>query len=116
MHIGRIGIRRWRRLLGRLIMLLTLGMPCTGGRLNGAPLRSRRATTSRQKAGLGKVGPLMEQPGYSMLAREKVDGEFNHMYEEIGTGLTIFSPPQDGFPDRKVQRWPPHKLALQPRR
>ncbi|OBT49635.1 hypothetical protein VE04_09979 [Pseudogymnoascus sp. 24MN13] len=33
----------------------------------------------------------------AMLARDKVDGEFNHLYEEFGTGLTIFSPLKTGI-------------------
>jgi voltage-dependent potassium channel beta subunit len=46
---------------------------------------------------LGLIGPLMEQPGYSMLNRAKVDGEFDFLYEEFGTGLTIFSPLKTGI-------------------
>lgn len=46
---------------------------------------------------LGLIGPLMEQPGYSMLVRDKVEGEFDHLYEEYGTGLTIFSPLKTGI-------------------
>jgi voltage-dependent potassium channel beta subunit len=46
---------------------------------------------------LGLIGPLMEQPGYSMLTRDKVEGEFDHLYEEYGTGLTIFSPLKTGI-------------------
>ncbi|KFZ05332.1 hypothetical protein V501_08451 [Pseudogymnoascus sp. VKM F-4519 (FW-2642)] len=58
---------------------------------------SEIATAWRHADRLGLIGPLMEQPGYSMLAREKVDGEFNHLYEEFGTGLTIFSPLKTGI-------------------
>jgi aryl-alcohol dehydrogenase-like predicted oxidoreductase len=39
----------------------------------------------------------MEQPQYNMLAREKVEVEFAHLYEEIGLGLTIFSPLKIGI-------------------
>lgn len=46
---------------------------------------------------LGLIGPLMEQPQYNMLSREKVEGEFIHLYETSGLGLTIFSPLKAGF-------------------
>ncbi|OAA57430.1 voltage-gated K+ channel beta subunit [Niveomyces insectorum RCEF 264] len=41
---------------------------------------------------LGLVGPVMEQPEYNMLKREKVEREFAHLYREVGLGLTTFSP------------------------
>jgi len=46
---------------------------------------------------LGLIGPLMEQPQYNMLARAKVEGEFQLLYENYGTGLTIFSPLKTGI-------------------
>jgi len=46
---------------------------------------------------LGLIGPLMEQPQYNMLSRTKVEKEFEHLYEEIGLGLTIFSPLKIGI-------------------
>ncbi|KFY88428.1 hypothetical protein V498_06795 [Pseudogymnoascus sp. VKM F-4517 (FW-2822)] len=58
---------------------------------------SEIATAWRHADRLGLIGPLMEQPGYSMLNRDKVDGEFDHLYEEFGTGLTIFSPLKTGI-------------------
>ena len=39
----------------------------------------------------------MEQPQYNMLVRTKVEKEFEHLYEEIGLGLTIFSPLKMGI-------------------
>lgn len=39
----------------------------------------------------------MEQPNYNMLTRDKVEKEFAHLYEEIGLGLTTFSPLKQGF-------------------
>jgi aryl-alcohol dehydrogenase-like predicted oxidoreductase len=39
----------------------------------------------------------MEQPQYNMLARQKVEKEFEHLYEEVGLGLTIFSPLKIGI-------------------
>jgi len=58
---------------------------------------SEIATAWRHADRLGLIGPLMEQPGYSMLVRQKVEGEFDHLYEEYGTGLTIFSPLKTGI-------------------
>lgn len=46
---------------------------------------------------LGLIGPLMEQPGYSLLNRQKVEGEFQLLYENYGLGLTIFSPLKTGI-------------------
>jgi len=46
---------------------------------------------------LGLIGPLMEQPSYNMLTRTKVESEFQHLYEEIGLGLTTFSPLKIGI-------------------
>jgi len=45
---------------------------------------------------LNMIGPLMEQPQYNMLAREKVEKEFSLLYEHYGLGLTIFSPLKGG--------------------
>jgi len=47
---------------------------------------------------LGLIGPIVEQPGYS-LRREKVDGEFRNagLYSRRGLGLTIFSPLAGGL-------------------
>ena len=46
---------------------------------------------------LGLIGPLMEQPAYNMLDREKVEREFAHLYRETGLGLTVFSPLNKGI-------------------
>jgi len=46
---------------------------------------------------LGLIGPLMEQPAYNMLERQKVEGEFAHLYRETGLGLTVFSPLRQGI-------------------
>ncbi|OAK99510.1 Aldo/keto reductase [Phaeosphaeriaceae sp. SRC1lsM3a] len=48
---------------------------------------------------LGLVGPIVEQPGYSLLSRAKVEEEFAHaqLYTRRGLGLTIFSPLQGGL-------------------
>lgn len=46
---------------------------------------------------LGMVGPLMEQPQYNMLVREKCEKEFSLLYPEYGLGLTPFSPLKTGI-------------------
>ncbi|KAK1589698.1 voltage-dependent potassium channel beta subunit [Colletotrichum navitas] len=43
------------------------------------------------------IGPVMEQPSYSMLDRKKVEHEFFHLYREVGLGLTVFSPLRQGI-------------------
>ncbi|KAL4794202.1 NADP-dependent oxidoreductase domain-containing protein [Aspergillus venezuelensis] len=45
---------------------------------------------------LGLIGPIVEQPLYNMLDREKVEGQFQHLYERVGLGLTTFSPLKGG--------------------
>ncbi|KAK5077994.1 hypothetical protein LTS08_003164 [Lithohypha guttulata] len=46
---------------------------------------------------LNLIGPVMEQPQYNLLAREKVEKEFALLYEYYGLGLTIFSPLKTGI-------------------
>ncbi|KAI2624043.1 putative voltage-gated K channel beta subunit [Xylaria nigripes] len=46
---------------------------------------------------LGLIGPIMEQPQYHLLCREKVELEFAHLYREVGLGLTVFSPLAQGL-------------------
>lgn len=46
---------------------------------------------------LGLIGPLMEQPEYNLLTREKVEREFLTQIETTGMGLTVFSPLKAGF-------------------
>lgn len=55
------------------------------------------ATAWRYAEKLNLIGPVMEQPNYNMLVREKVEKEFEHLYEEIGLGLTTFSPLKIGI-------------------
>lgn len=45
---------------------------------------------------LGLVGPVVEQPQYNLLARERVEKEYRWLYEAHGLGLTIFSPLKGG--------------------
>jgi len=46
---------------------------------------------------LGLIGPLMEQPAYNMMTRDRVEREYAHLYRETGLGLTIFSPLNKGI-------------------
>jgi voltage-dependent potassium channel beta subunit len=41
--------------------------------------------------------PVMEQPQYNLLNREKVEQEYARLYDEIGLGLTIWSPLASGL-------------------
>jgi aryl-alcohol dehydrogenase-like predicted oxidoreductase len=36
--------------------------------------------------------PVMEQPQYNLLARGRVEFEYARLYEDIGLGLTVWSP------------------------
>lgn len=46
---------------------------------------------------LNLIGPLMEQPQYNMLARDRVEKDYILLYENYGTGMTIFSPLKAGI-------------------
>ncbi|KAL9112281.1 MAG: hypothetical protein Q9227_003399 [Pyrenula ochraceoflavens] len=46
---------------------------------------------------LNLIGPVMEQPQYNMLARDKVERQFALLYDRYGLGLTIFSPLKTGI-------------------
>jgi voltage-dependent potassium channel beta subunit len=43
------------------------------------------------------IPPTMEQPQYNMFTRDKVEGEYVHLYSEIGLGTTIWSPLASGL-------------------
>lgn len=43
------------------------------------------------------IGPIVEQPHYNMLVRDKVEREFQRLYERTGLGLTTFSPIKTGI-------------------
>lgn len=44
----------------------------------------------------GLIGPVVEQPQYNILTRDRVEGEYRWLYEEHGLGLTVFSPLKQG--------------------
>lgn len=43
------------------------------------------------------IGPLMEQPQYNMLARQRVESDYMGCFATTGMGLTIFSPLKTGI-------------------
>ncbi|KAF4761269.1 hypothetical protein N7455_001846 [Penicillium solitum] len=46
---------------------------------------------------LGLIAPIVEQPLYNMLDRERVEGQFQRIYSRCGIGLTTFSPLKMGL-------------------
>ncbi|CAI4215636.1 unnamed protein product [Parascedosporium putredinis] len=46
---------------------------------------------------LRMIGPVVEQPFYNMLVRDRVEGQFQRLYERVGLGLTTFSPIKMGL-------------------
>ncbi|KAI9813670.1 MAG: hypothetical protein M1827_003741 [Pycnora praestabilis] len=46
---------------------------------------------------LNLIGPVMEQPQYNMLCREKVESSYALLYENMGLGLTTWSPLKFGI-------------------
>ncbi len=46
---------------------------------------------------IGIMPPIVEQPRYNMLSRDKVEKEFLPLYEDPGIGLTTFSPLASGI-------------------
>ncbi len=57
--------------------------------------RIRRAYDFARREHL--IPPLMEQPQYNMLHRERVEVEYASLYDEIGLGTTIWSPLASGI-------------------
>lgn len=45
----------------------------------------------------GLEGPKVEQPQYSLLARDKVEQEFSELYPQYGIGTTVWSPLASGL-------------------
>jgi voltage-dependent potassium channel beta subunit len=46
---------------------------------------------------LNQIGPVMEQPQYNLLVRDKVERQFTLLYRDYGLGLTTFSPLKTGI-------------------
>lgn len=50
------------------------------------------------------IGPVVEQPQYNMLHRDKVEVEFNQLYKTVGLGTTIWSPLASGLLSGKYNK------------
>ena len=50
------------------------------------------------------IGPVMEQPQYNMLNRQKVEVDFAQIYKTVGLGTTIWSPLASGFLTGKYRK------------
>jgi aryl-alcohol dehydrogenase-like predicted oxidoreductase len=55
---------------------------------------------------LGLIGPVVEQPQYNLLVKQKVEGEFQRLYSRFGIGLTTFSPLMFGLLSGKYNNSP----------
>lgn len=53
------------------------------------------------------IGPVMEQPQYNMFHRDKVEVEFDKIYNTVGLGTTIWSPLASGtLTNKYLDRFP----------
>ena len=53
--------------------------------------------------------PVMEQPQYNLFERRRVEQEYARLYEDIGLGLTTWSPLASGSCSRQVPRRHPRR-------
>jgi len=51
----------------------------------------------RVAAGYRLIGPVVEQPQYNLLEREKVEKEYHMIFKTVGMGTTIWSPLASGL-------------------
>lgn len=58
------------------------------------------------------IGPVMEQPQYNMLHREKVEVEYTQIYKTVGLGTTIWSPLASGYLTGKYINAPEKNVRL----
>ncbi|MCB9067757.1 MAG: aldo/keto reductase [Calditrichae bacterium] len=58
------------------------------------------------------IPPLMEQPQYNMLHRDRVEKEYALLYDEIGLGTTIWSPLASGLLTGKYNKGIPDGTRL----
>ena len=58
------------------------------------------------------IPPLMEQPEYNMFNRQRVEGHYAHLYQEIGLGTTIWSPLDSGILTGKYNQGIPKDSRL----
>lgn len=60
---------------------------------SGAEIAAAHAVAEREHL----HRPVMEQPQYNLLWRERVENEYRRLYDEFGTGLTTWSPLASGL-------------------
>jgi voltage-dependent potassium channel beta subunit len=60
----------------------------------------------------GMVPPLMEQPQYNLLRRERIEKEYIRLYDRIGLGTTIWSPLASGILTGKYSKGIPEGSRL----
>jgi voltage-dependent potassium channel beta subunit len=58
------------------------------------------------------IGPVMEQPQYNMLHRDKVEVEYSQLYKTVGLGTTIWSPLASGILSGKYNDGMPDSTRL----
>ena len=58
------------------------------------------------------IGPIVEQPQYNMLVRDKVEVEYSQIYKTVGLGTTIWSPLASGYLTGKYLNQPPSGARL----
>jgi voltage-dependent potassium channel beta subunit len=56
--------------------------------------------------------PTMEQPEYNLFSREKVEGDFQRLYDTVGLGTTIWSPLSSGVLTGKYNEGVPQGSRL----
>lgn len=61
---------------------------------------------------LNCIPPIVEQPQYNMLVRERVEKEYQPIYEKYGMGLTTFSPLASGLLSGKYLQGIPQDSRL----
>jgi len=62
----------------------------------------------------GMVGPAMEQPQYNLFERERVEREYQRLYDAFGLGTTVWSPLASGILTGKYEKGIPKgsRMAL----
>lgn len=55
---------------------------------------------------LGLIGPVVEQPEYNMIDRNKVDGEYARVLPKFGISTTVYSPLKQGILTGKYNEHP----------
>ena len=74
---------------------VTSGMACYWGTSEWSAEQIRHADEIAQRHHL--VRPVMEQPQYNMLTRDRVEAEYAPLYRDLGLGTTIWSPLASGI-------------------